>query len=212
MHKTLLWISAVALAAGFGFATNRAYDNGRAHVRHRQAETPKSSASNSSLPTLPVGEEVKALRAELARKDAMMVSLLMAKAQAAGPTPEPGTGSAMTAARTLDRRMEQASQPSPAAAQIGIVIRNLDREGVFGETQLTDLKCAGALCRITLRDGLAARLESATRRLAESVGKAAGALIVLDGVEGKKLIYAAESSSDLELPVESSTLAAQEAP
>jgi hypothetical protein len=158
---------------------------------------------------------VVTLKAELARKDAIIVSLAVAKAHAEAPTHggagTPPPNPAAEAARILDGRMDERSPPSPAVSRIGTAIRTLEREGIFGDTRLTDLKCAGALCRITLSDQQPDRLERSVQRLAESAGKATGASVILDRGAGEKLIYAATTSRDLALPEDSSTLAAQQA-
>ncbi len=213
MRTTLLWIGSVALAAGVAIAATRALDRHNGHSVQQNAEASETQQSDHQVSGTS-SEDVEPLKAELAKKEAMIASLLLAKVQ--GGAPAPGSGAnvpdpSAEAARILDGRLDENSLPSPAVAQMGARIRALEHEGILGETKLTDLKCAGVLCRITLNDEQADRLDRNTRRLAESASKAIGAMIVVDHGAGQKLIYAATTSQDLELPADSSTLAAQEA-
>jgi hypothetical protein len=214
MRKILLWIGSVALATGVTIAAMRERD--RHHARAHQLETKASEAQQpGQVPGTASSGDVHTLKAELAKKEAIIAALAVAKAQAQAPTQgaagAPPSDPAAEAARILDGRLDESSPPSPAVLRIGAKIRTLVREGILGDTRLTDLKCAGVLCRITLSDPQTDRLERTVQRLADNAGKDMGASVILDRGAGEKLIYAATTSRDLALPEDSSTLAAQQA-
>jgi hypothetical protein len=147
------------------------------------------------------GQAVEELKAQLKKKDALIASLLAAKLkEASAETPVVRADQRdrrMEAMRVLDERMAQASSNSSEAKQMHDAVRAALAAGSLASTAMTDLRCAGRLCRLAISDHSQDQVEMDTQKVSQSVAKTVGGLVVLDGEEGEKIIYLARSSDDL---------------
>lgn len=213
MMRRVVWILAgVAMVAGPTSVT--AWAHWAAHSkRSRLAScpdvgqdldgTPQASNSDTS-------EEVVRLRAELRRKDVMLLSLTTTK-KAEEETAAPGRGCEVVPPTSrepdpvtktmdaLDERLFTSPRDTHVARETERQLRETVSSLQLGEANVSSLYCSSALCKVTISASTGTGLSRAVSLLAERSAKAFGSAAVYESGKGQSALYLGKARQDVEL-------------
>lgn len=163
---------------------------------------PQRVASSSGT-----SEEIQSLRAELRRKDALLLALASAQkvaadkpTQAVSVPPVDNLDPVARAVDILDERMLMAPKDSRRAAEKERALRDAVGASTLGEAKVASMYCGGAdLCKVTLTAANDRLVDESISTLSGHMPKTFGASAVFRLSDGQSAMYLAQSSEDLDV-------------
>jgi len=152
-------------------------------------------------------EEVRRLRAELRKKDALLAAVLSAQKGAVDtpvpsvPIPPPENSDPVARAiDTLDERMLTGPRDPRRVSELERELKAVVDSSALGDARVASLYCGGSnLCRLTLSGSNDSVVDQSISTLAGNLPKTFGATTVLRLGGGESAIYLAQSSDDLDV-------------